>query len=111
MEHVLVWEKAHGPIPPGYQVHHKDENKLNNDLDNLELLDPLTHKRLHSGCYIENGRWKKPCIKCKNIKDVDDDYYFKSTDNAVDSYCKTCRIAASTKNKQERRLRALQQAV
>lgn len=36
--HHLVWEKAHGPIPPGHKVAFKDGNHRNCALDNLELL-------------------------------------------------------------------------
>lgn len=46
-EHRIVWEQAHGPIPPGYHIHHIDGDKLHNDLSNLQLLTPLEHKRLH----------------------------------------------------------------
>ena len=35
--HQTVWSAAHGPIPPGYHVHHRDEDRANNRLDNLEL--------------------------------------------------------------------------
>ncbi|MBQ7023530.1 MAG: HNH endonuclease [Akkermansia sp.] len=36
--HRLVWEVFNGPIPEGMTVNHKDENKLNNSLSNLELM-------------------------------------------------------------------------
>lgn len=38
--HRLVWESFVGPIPEGLQVNHKDENKSNNSLENLELMTP-----------------------------------------------------------------------
>lgn len=34
-------------IPPGWDVHHKDEDCENNSLDNLELVDPSSHGRMH----------------------------------------------------------------
>ena len=46
--HRLVWEAHNGPIPPGMTVNHKDLNKSNNRLDNLELMtqaDNLAHAR------------------------------------------------------------------
>lgn len=42
-----VWESAHGPIPPGMGIHHKDENKLNDKLNNLELVNKAMHLSLH----------------------------------------------------------------
>lgn len=45
--HRAVWEKANGPIPKGYDVHHRDHNIYNNALDNLELIQQDEHKKLH----------------------------------------------------------------
>ena len=49
--HRLIYEEAHGKIPNGYHVHHKDGNKLNNSIDNLELLEKREHHSLHSTGY------------------------------------------------------------
>lgn len=38
--HRLVWITFYGPIPEGLQINHKDENKSNNSLANLELVTP-----------------------------------------------------------------------
>ena len=35
------WENAYGPIPAGMELDHKDGNKLNDNIDNLQLLTPL----------------------------------------------------------------------
>src|SRR3990167_3554720 len=64
MEHVVVWERANGTVPYGYDVHHKDGVKLRNWISNLELLSKLAHKRKHSGCELRNGEWWKPCTNC-----------------------------------------------
>ena len=45
--HRLQWVKYHGEIPEGYVVHHKDENKLNWNIDNLELLSRSEHIKEH----------------------------------------------------------------
>lgn len=42
--HVLVAKAFIGDIPKGYHVHHKDGNKQNNDVNNLEIVNPLTHR-------------------------------------------------------------------
>lgn len=36
--HVMLWEDAHGPVPPGYALYFKDRDKLNVDVPNLELI-------------------------------------------------------------------------
>lgn len=36
--HRLVWSAFNGEIPEGMQINHKDEDKSNNRLDNLELV-------------------------------------------------------------------------
>lgn len=42
--HQLVAEHFIGEIPKGYQVHHKDGNKQNNNVDNLEIINPKKHR-------------------------------------------------------------------
>lgn len=45
--HEEIWMAVHGHIPPGAHIHHKDENPLNNVLENLECLPGPDHTRLH----------------------------------------------------------------
>ena len=45
--HRLVVMAAHIDIPKGYSIHHKDFDKLNNNLDNLEVLSWEEHKKKH----------------------------------------------------------------
>lgn len=45
--HRMVWEYYNGNVPEGYVIHHKDENKLNNSIDNLQLLTRKEHKIFH----------------------------------------------------------------
>jgi hypothetical protein len=45
--HRRVWSDAHGPIPPGMSVHHKDGDWRNNSLDNLDLLPVGVHMSGH----------------------------------------------------------------
>lgn len=40
-------EYAYGNIEKGYVVHHKDENKLNNSFENLEVMTDADHRRIH----------------------------------------------------------------
>jgi len=38
MAHVYVWEKHHGKVPLGFEVHHKDGNPSNYSLENLMIV-------------------------------------------------------------------------
>jgi len=52
--HVLVYETFLGKIPENHLVHHKDHDKFNNSVDNLEVMTSLEHNRHHI-----KGRKKK----------------------------------------------------
>lgn len=45
--HRFIREKCHGTIPEGYDVHHIDHDKNNNNIENLCLLSRSEHLRLH----------------------------------------------------------------
>lgn len=68
LAHHILWEEASGPIPEGYEIHHIDENKKNNDLENLKLLSVSDHQRTHSPHYaILDGKWVRICPDCRQI--------------------------------------------
>ena len=46
--HRAVWAYYNGEIPKKMHIHHKDGNKSNNEIENLELIDPKSHAKLHS---------------------------------------------------------------
>jgi hypothetical protein len=45
--HRYIWEKERWPIPIGWDVHHIDENKWNNRIENFECLPKSEHTRFH----------------------------------------------------------------
>ena len=46
--HRVIYERHYGPIPAGWVVHHRDEDKSNNDPANLEAMPRGAHIRLHA---------------------------------------------------------------
>lgn len=56
--HRLVWEAAHGPLSKSQVVHHKDGNRLNNALKNLEAMTYSAHAKLHN-----NGSKRTETVK------------------------------------------------
>ena len=104
-EHMYVWELVNGKVPEGYEIHHINEIKHDNRITNLQLVDFVTHKRLHSGCEKINGEWWKLCRICNTLKNVNRDYY--QFNDGISSYCKQCWIkvsyAAKKRNARKRR--------
>lgn len=67
--HRLVWETFNDqPLPAGCCIHHKDHNKYNNHLDNLQLMSRAEHTRYH----IEHRRKDADRTRKSNIEDEDD---------------------------------------
>lgn len=47
LSHIIWRLKTKELIPIGYNIHHKDENKRNNDFSNLELQEAINHGNLN----------------------------------------------------------------
>lgn len=45
--HRIIMERHMGRDLTGYHIHHKNHNKLDNRIENLEVLTPSEHSRLH----------------------------------------------------------------
>ena len=63
--HRLVWEAFNGPIPEGMQVNHINENKADNCLSNLNLMNPTENLN-----YGKRSR-KAAISKSKPVKQYD----------------------------------------
>ena len=106
LAHVVEWEGHNGPVPAGYQVHHRDEDKQNNAIDNLILVDPTTHKRLHSGCELRDGVWWKPCGVCREFKPIGREHFYLSREGwPLYGRCRGCHIARVVEDKRVRKVR------
>lgn len=106
-EHRRVWEETHGKkVPGGYSLHHKNGNKQDNRIENLELVDALTHKRLHSGCKLVDGVWWKRCAKCEKVKEINkENWYFSKEDWVMYGMCRPCRVQTVVERKRQLRLK------
>lgn len=65
--HIYIWEYYNGPVPKGHQIHHKDFNKNNNDISNLECIPRAKHIKIHSDIHT----WSKERLEKarKNIEE------------------------------------------
>ena len=100
-EHILVWEKYFGKVPEGYQIHHIDGNKENNNIENLQLVTPMEHKRIHEGCKLVLGEWYKPCSVCGVSKPCTSEYWYYSRGWINGRICKQCYIRKSLQTRKE----------
>lgn len=68
--HVLVYKAFIDNIEEGFIVHHIDENKINNNVNNLKLINFKEHNELHFNGSIP---WNKG-LKNSHIKTKENDY-------------------------------------
>lgn len=72
--HRLAYEQAYGPIPPGYEVHHRCGQRACYELQHLLALTRLEHVRLHQSCQ-EHDEWvlgkdgRRRCLVCRRKND------------------------------------------
>ena len=71
--HRLVYTYFHGAIPDGYEIHHADNNKLNNHPNNLILVTHKQNQRMaaNDGLYQSVVGENNPCAR---IKETDVEY-------------------------------------
>ena len=64
-EHRFIMESKLGRLLlPSELVHHKDNNSLNNNIENLMLVSNVTHRKEHA------RKEKRPCLTCGDPEHV-----------------------------------------
>ena len=93
--HRLIWEAFNGPIPKGLQINHKDENKLNNCLNNLEVVTPQYNVMYGTAIKRRVEKLSKPVRQLHN-NEVIKDYPSareagRQTGITYSNICQSCR--------------------
>lgn len=108
--HVYIWEREHGPVPSGHDIHHKDGNKDNNSIENLVCVPRHAHHADHMSARSDQCRdimfehvlpAAKKWHKSDEGRDWHKEHYKKSLapkwDNAVTLVCEYCGKEYETK--------------
>jgi hypothetical protein len=70
--HVWVWKNNHGEIEKGFHIHHKDGNKSNNSIENLEKISAFEHLSLHATT-PEKKEWSRNW--CETIRPLTKEWH------------------------------------
>lgn len=71
LKHRIVWEKVNGPIPKGYIIIFRDNDKTNTDIDNLLMIKRGIHAVLnHTGLCEYSGEFKDTAVVIAELKAV-----------------------------------------
>ena len=101
MEHNLVWEERNGPIPKGMVIHHINQIKTDNRIENLQCVTALDHKRIHSGCILRKDGAYKPCGDCHEYKLIKE--FYKTKQGWLHAECKKCSVIRTSKSRKIRK--------
>ena len=91
--HRMVYEYYNGKIPSGYVIHHIDENKLNNDISNLQLISDSDHRRLHIDSI------KPYCFTSESTRGEKNPFYGKKHSNLTKEKISFTKRLQNNKNK------------
>ena len=66
--HQEVWKYHYGAIPDGCHIHHKDGDVSNNDIANLECIEPDDHWVEHSEARSAHGKSPEQLAHLERIR-------------------------------------------
>jgi len=70
--HRWVWMNIHGNIPKGYHIHHRNEDKSDNRIENLELIE----KSRHSSHRMQDPeRKRQAALTCEKIRPLTKEWH------------------------------------
>ena len=95
--HREIYERENGEIKDKYEVHHKDENKDNNEPSNLEILSPEDHQLMHAGGkkHWHNREQRREYERQKRANNRE-----QRNKNRICTYC-NCKFEINDKAKNE----------
>ncbi len=73
--HRYVWKFYNGEIPKGYEIHHIDENKSNNNIENLMILSVSEHKTEHMSHSKKLGAKNVESGHLENIRELTKEWH------------------------------------
>jgi hypothetical protein len=89
-----LWERDHGPIPEGYEVHHKNLDHGDNSLDNLELVTAEWHdnyhQRLQEDHQVIDGVECRRCQRCEEYRPLGQ--FKPRSAGTYQGYCGDCQL-------------------
>lgn len=80
--HRWVWFNIYGKIPKSFHIHHKDQDKSNNEISNLMLMHPSVHMNHH---YTEEKR-QMSSANCDRIRHLTKEWHASPEGRAWHSY-------------------------
>lgn len=100
-EHIVVMENKLGRyLKPNERVHHKDKNRSNNRIENLELFES---NGLHLKHEITKDKTNRFCAICNNNKTIASkkgiEYWYKYNESFI---CQNCYRCIKYREKRER---------
>ena len=81
--HRAIWSYFVGEIPNGYVIHHVDENKANNAIENLQCLTKAEHDKIHRQQKLAAREKTFICSECGRE--------YREIDNGRNKICPDCR--------------------
>lgn len=77
-------------LEPSEHVHHKNENRADNRIKNLELMSPGEHQKHHHQKKSNTDK-SKLCARCSKVKPRASFYKNSARHDGCAVYCRTCQ--------------------